>query len=44
MLKVNLKQTTLRDTMILKYEVACNYSSVLKHTDLPYEFDQVEKV
>lgn len=44
MVKINLKQITLRDTMILKYEVACNYSKVLKYTDLPYEFDQVEKV
>lgn len=44
MIKINLKPITLRDTLILKYEVVCNYSKVLKHTDLPYEFDQVEKV
>ena len=39
----NLSPVTLRDTMVLKPSTIFSFHKILLHTDLPYEFDQVNK-
>jgi hypothetical protein len=41
MFDFNIK--TLRDTLQFKYDISVNYRELLNHSDIPYEFDRVNK-
>lgn len=40
---LKLSPITLRDTLTVNYKTAYSFHRILKKTDLPYNFDQVNK-